>query len=172
MVQLTTMMRRFDSQGEKTGWTYIEIPADLVQKLKPGNRKEFKVKGKIDKHVIKRVSLLPMGGGVFIMPVNANMRKALGKRHGAMVKVELNEDKSEFIFDSDLMECLNDEPGAAGFFKTLPGSHQRYFSKWIDSAKTEQTKAKRIAQTVNALAKKQGYPEMLRALKKDRENGT
>jgi len=97
MVQLATMMKRFDRQGEKTGWTYIEIPADLAQKLKPGNRKEFKVKGKIDKHPINRVSLLPMGGGAFIMPVNGAMRKAIGKRHGAMVKVELTEDKSEFV---------------------------------------------------------------------------
>jgi uncharacterized protein DUF1905/bacteriocin resistance YdeI/OmpD-like protein len=172
MVQLTTMMKRFDSQGEKTGWTYIEIPADLAQKLKPGNRKEFKVKGKIDKHAIHRVSLLPMGGGAFIMPVNAAMRKAIGKRHGAMVKVELTEDKSEFIFNSDFIECLQDEPAAFDFFKTLPGSHQRYFSKWIDSAKTEQTKAKRIAQTVTALSKGHGYAEMLRALKKDKENWT
>lgn len=172
MVQLTTTMKRFDSQGEKTGWTYIEVPPDLVQKLKPGNRKEFKVKGKIDKHAINRVSLLPMGGGLFIMPVNAAMRKAIGKRHGAMVKLQLTEDRSEFVFNSDLMQCLSDEPAAFDFFETLPGSHQRYFSKWIDSAKTEQTKAKRIAQTVSALAKKRGYPEMLRALKNDRENWT
>jgi hypothetical protein len=172
MIQLATVMKRFDSQGEKTGWTYIEIPADLAQKLKPGNRKEFKVKGKIDKHAINRVSLLPMGGGTFIMPVNATMRKAIGKRHGAMVRVELTEDKSEFIFNNDLMECLHDEPAAFVFFKSLPGSHQRYFSKWIDSAKTEHTKAKRIAQTVTALTKGQGYADMLRALKKDKEDWT
>ena len=170
MIQLTTTMKRFDTQGEKTGWTYIEVPPDLAQKLKPGNRKEFKVKGKIDKHVLSRVSLLPMGGGIFIMPVNADMRKAIGKKHGAMVKLQLTEDRSEFVFNGDFMECLNDEPRALDFFKTLPGSHQRYFSKWIDSAKTEQTKAKRIAQAVNALAKKQGYPQMLHSLKDDREN--
>jgi hypothetical protein len=169
MVQFTDTMKRFDKQGEKTGWTYIEIPADLAQKLKPGNRKEFKVKGKLDNHIINRVSLLPLGGGGFIMAINAAMRKALGKRHGAMVKVQLAEDKSEFVFNKDFMECLADEPVAIKFFKTLPGSHQRYFSKWIDSAKTDQTKAKRIAQAVNALAKKQGYPEMMRSLKKEKE---
>ncbi|HEY7161735.1 MAG TPA: YdeI/OmpD-associated family protein, partial [Acidobacteriota bacterium] len=125
-----------------------------------------------DKHVLTRVSLLPIGGGIFIMPVNAGMRKAIGKKHGSMVKVELTEDKSEFVFNNDLMECLHDDPGALDFFKTLPGSHQRYFSKWIDSAKTEQTKAKRIAQAVIALAKKFGYGEMLRALKKDKEDWT
>jgi hypothetical protein len=169
MVQLTTIMKRFDKQGEKTGWTYIEIPSDVAQKLKPGNRKEFKVKGKLDRHIINRVSLLPMGGGAFIMPVNATMRKAIGKRHGAMVKVQLTEDKTEFVFNNDFMTCLADEPVAMKFFKTLPGSHQRYFSKWIDSAKTEPTRAKRIAQAVTALSKTHGYAEMLRALKKEND---
>lgn len=169
MIHFTATMKRFERQGEKTGWTFIEVAADLAQKLKPGNRKEFKVKGKLDSHSIYRVSLLPMGGGMFIMPVNAAMRKAIGKRHGAMVKVQLMEDKSEFVFDKDFMECLTDEPVALEFFKTLPGSHQRYFSKWVESAKTEQTRAKRIAQSVNGLSKKQGYPEMLRALKKERD---
>jgi hypothetical protein len=162
-------MKRFDRQGEKTGWTYIEIPADLAQKLKPGNRKEFKVKGKLDRHAINRVSLLPMGGGAFIMPINAAIRKAIGKRHGAMVKAMLTEDKSEFVFNKDLMDCLTDEPLAMKFFKSLAGSHQRYFSKWIDSAKTEPTKAKRIAQAVNGLAKRQDYGEMLRAVKREKE---
>ena len=103
------------------------------------------------------------------MPINALMRKAIGKRHGAMVDVQLTEDKSEFVFDKDFMDCLSEESRALEFFKTLSGSHQRYFSKWIESAKTDQTKAKRIAQAVNGLARNQGYPEMLRSLKKERE---
>jgi Domain of unknown function (DUF1905)/Bacteriocin-protection, YdeI or OmpD-Associated len=166
MVQYTTAIHRFEKQGEKTGWTYIEVPADLAQKIKPGNKKEFKVKGKLDKHTIKRVSLLPMGGGSFIMALNAALRKAIGKRHGAMVKVQLEADDSPFIFNADFIDCLNDEPEAQKFFQTLPGSHQRYFSKWIDDAKTEQTKTKRIALAVTALSKKQGYPEMIRSQNK------
>ena len=79
-----------------------------------------------------------------------------------MVKVKLEADDSAFIFNADFMKCLDFEPDAKKFFKTLTGSHQRYFSKWIDSAKTEPTKTKRIAMAVNALAKKWGYPQMLR----------
>jgi hypothetical protein len=169
MVRFTALMKRFDRQGEKTGWTYIEVPAELAQKLKPGNRKEFKVKGKLDNHTIARVSLFPLGGGGFIIAINAAMRKAIGKRHGASVKLQLEEDKSEFVFDKDFMNCLADEPAALDFFKTLPGSHQRYFSKWIQSAKTDQTRAKRIAQSVNALSKKLGYSEMMRALRMEKE---
>lgn len=163
MIRYTTTIHKYEAQGEKTGWTYIEIPADLAQKLKPGNRKEFKVRGKLDQFPIKRVSLLPVGGGRFIMALNAALRKSIGKRQGAMLNVQLVADDSAFVFNQDFMECLSDEPGAKKFFQTLPGSHQRYFSKWIDSAKTESTRTKRIVMTINALAKKWGYPEMLRA---------
>ena len=169
MVQFTATMKRFDRQGEKTGWTYIEIPADLAEQLKPGNKKEFKVKGKLDKHAIKRISLLPMGGGNFIMAVNAGMRKAIGKNYGAMVQVQLTEDTSEFIFNKDFMDCLSDDSPALKFFNSLAGSHQRYFSKWIDSAKTDETKAKRIAQALNALTRNQGFPEMMRAIKQAKQ---
>ncbi len=163
MVEFTATIKRFGSQGEKTGWTYFEVQPDLVQELKPGNRKEFKVKGRLDAHPVKRVSLLPMGGGLFIFVLNAALRKAIGKKHGAMVKVQFTEDKSEFVFNKDFMDCLNDEPTAKDFFQSLNGSHQRYFSKWIDDAKTEPTTVKRITMAVNALSKKWGYPEMLRA---------
>lgn len=163
MVRYSTTLLKFGQQGEKTGWTYVEIPADLAEKLKPGNKKEFKVKGRIDSLKLERVSLLPMGGGKFIMAVNATMRKAIGKTKGAMVKLELEEDKTAFVFNPDLIACLEDDPAAYDFFNTLPGSHQRYFSKWIDSAKTEPTKIKRITMAVNALSKKWGYAQMIRA---------
>ena len=162
-VKFTVTIYKFDKQGEKTGWTYFEVPADIAQQLKPGNKKEFKVKGKLDNYAINRVSLLPMGGGTFIMPLNAAMRKATGKKAGSMLKVQLEADDSEFVFNEDFMDCLADDPVAKQFFQSLPGSHQRYFSKWIDSAKTEPTRTKRIAMAINALAKEWGYAEMIRA---------
>jgi hypothetical protein len=166
MIQFTTTIRKFDKQGEKTGWTYIEIPADIAQQLKAGNKKSFRVKGKLDAFLITGVALLPMGGGAFIMPLNASMRKGMGKRYGAMLKVQLEEDKKPFQFNKDFMDCLADEPKALEFFKSLAGSHQRYFSKWIDDAKTEPTKTKRIALAVTSLAKKMDYGAMIRSQKK------
>jgi hypothetical protein len=165
MVKFTATIHKFAKQGEKTGWTYVEIPADIAQQLKPGNKREFKVKGKLDKHPVKRASLLPMGGGKFILPLNATIRKAIAKGQGAMLNLQLTADDSAFVFNKDFMDCLSDEPSAKTFFESLTGSHQRYFSKWIDDAKTEPTKTKRIAMAVNALAKKWGYPEMIRGNK-------
>ena len=85
MVLFSTTIHKFDKQGEKTGWTYLEIPADIAQQLVPGNKKSFRVKGKLDNHSIKGVALLPMGGGTFIMPLNSAMRKGIGKRQGAQL---------------------------------------------------------------------------------------
>ncbi len=163
MVQFTTTIRKFGEQGEKTGWTYIEVPAGVAQKIKPGNKKSFRVKGKLDSYTISGIALLPMGGGVFIMALNADMRRKIRKRQGALLQVQLLEDKKEFQFNNDFMVCLDDEPKAKVFFQTLTGSHQRYFSKWIDAAKTEPTRVKRITMAITALAKKWGYPEMLRS---------
>lgn len=167
MVQFTTTILQFAEQAEKTGWTYILVPPDIAEQLKPGWKKSFRVKGKLDSHSIKGVALLPHGGGNFIMAINADMRRGIKKRKGAMLKVQLQEDKTPLQLSPELMECLTDEPRALAFFNTLARSHQAYFSKWIESAKTEATKTKRIAQAVNGLSRKLGYGELIRSLREE-----
>jgi len=104
MVVFNTTILKFKEQGEKTGWTYIVIPADVARKIKPGTKKSFRVKGKLDDYPIRQVALLPMGGGEFILPLNAGMRKGIGKRHGAMLRVALEEDNKPLTLDPDLMD--------------------------------------------------------------------
>ena len=168
MIKFTTTILKFDEKGEKTGWTYIVIPVEQAQKLKPNFKKSFRVKGKLDNHAVKQVALIPMGEGDFIIPLNAEMRKALGKRRGAQLTVQLTADDAAFHFSKEMLECLEDEPKALENFKKLSGSEQKYFSKWIDSAKTADTKAKRILQMLNAMHKGYRYGEMVRALKANR----
>ncbi len=165
MVNFFARVLKFEKQGEKTGWTYVEIPADIAQKLKPGNKKSFRVKGLLDGFPVSRVALLPVGAGSFILPLNAAIRKGTGKKHGAMLRLQLTEDKKTIPLSRDLMDCLADEPAANKFFNKLPASHRQYFSKWIESAKTEPTKVKRISQTVAAMSAGLGFAEMLRAAK-------
>ena len=170
MISFTATIQRFDKKGEKTGWSFIEISAAYAKKLKPDTKTSFRVKGKLDQVTIKQIALIPMGDGKFIIPFNATMRKGTGKKHGDKIKVMLEPDESKFVMNADFVACLKDDPMANTFFKTLPAGHQRYFSKWIDSAKTTQTKTKRIVMAVNALAKKMGFPEMLREEKRNKLN--
>lgn len=165
MVKFTAVIKQFEQHGEKTGWTYIEVPADISGKIKPGNRKVFRVKGKLDEYPIKSVALMPMAGGGFIMPINAAMRKGTGKRKGAMLKLQLEEDADQLQLSPELLECLADEPRAKEYFDSLTYGHKNYFTKWIESAKKEPTKTKRIAQAVEALNKQMDFGAMLRTLK-------
>jgi hypothetical protein len=169
MIKFTAILKKFADQGEKTGWTYFEIPAELAEKLNPGVKKSYRVKGKLDEHAIKQVALVPMGEGNFIIAVNAAMRKGIGKRQGASVKVQLEMDTAEWKMNADFLACLEDEPRAMSFFKSLAPGHQRYFSNWIDSAKTEETRAKRIAASLNAMLKSMNYGEMIRAMKAEKD---
>lgn len=171
MVTFKAIILQFKEQGEKTGWSYIEIPAAVAAKLKPGNKKTFRVKGYLDEHPVEKVSLLPMGEGNFIMPVNQAMRKGTGKGKGATLKLRLETDEQPLVICADLLESLQYEPKALALFNRLPPGHRRYFSNWIDSAKTEPTRVKRIAQTVNAMAKGLDFGGMLRALKEEKERG-
>ena len=165
MIRFETLLKKFGNNGEKTGWTYFEIPAKLAGKIKPDTKKSFRIRGTFDKMKILGVATIPMGGGNFIVAVNAGMRKELKKVHSAKIIVSIEEDKKEYQLNKDFINCLKDEPAAAVFFNKMPPSHQKYYSKWIESAKTEQTKAKRIALAVNTLAKGMNYPEMLRSQK-------
>lgn len=169
MIQFTTTLYQFEEQGEKTGWTYIEITAEQAHQLKPNNKKSFRVKGKLDDYAIKGVALLPMGNGGFIMAVNAEMRKGIHKKKGAQIKVQLQLDKEGYQLNKEFIECINDEPAAKKYFESLAKGHQNYFSKWIESAKTEPTRTRRIAEAVTALSQQKGFPEMVRALKQKKD---
>jgi uncharacterized protein YdeI (YjbR/CyaY-like superfamily) len=108
-----------------------------------------------------------MGEGDFIMPFNAAMRKATRKRYGDTIKVSLEVDETALKISATLMECLEDDPDALEYFNKLPGSHRNYYSKWIETAKTDATKAKRIAHALNAFSKKISFPQMMQAQKKE-----
>ncbi len=170
MVQFRTTILQFGSQGEKTGWSYIRVSAAIAAKLKPGNKKSFRVKGRLDDYAFRGMALIPMGEGDFIMALKAEIRKVIRKGKGAAVKVQLEVDTVLLKPPKDLMECLADEPKALAFFNTLAPSHRNYFGKWVDSAKTDPTRARRIADTVTAMSKGMDYGQMIRSLKQDRKD--
>src|SRR6187431_645487 len=105
MIRFVAALLKFDKKGEKTGWTFIEISAKQAQTLKPDVKVSFRVKGTFDAYNFEKVAMLPMGDGKFIIPVNATMRKALGKKHGDKIKVVLEADDKKLPLSADLMAC-------------------------------------------------------------------
>lgn len=166
MIQFDATIKKFSEKGEKTGWTYIEIPAETAHQLKPGHKKTFRVKGELDNYAFEWAALLPMGSGNFILPLNKAMRQNIKKPVGETLHVQMSEDTRERPLAPELMLCLEDAPAARHYFLSLPRSHQRYFSNWITAAKTDDTKTRRITQAINALGRGLGFGEMIRMHKK------
>ncbi|MEJ2903351.1 YdeI/OmpD-associated family protein [Pedobacter panaciterrae] len=163
MVTFKAEIERFAEMGEKTGWTYVFIPLAIANMIKPDCRKSYRVKGRLDHIEIEGIALVPMGEGNFIMALNAGIRKQLKKDLGGVLELALEEDTTFKIeVPEDLEVCLSDEPHLLKNFLKQPKSHQNWYINWLNSAKTEATRTKRIVKIVLAMDKDWDFGTMMR----------
>jgi hypothetical protein len=85
MIELEQVLDKFGNKREKTTWTFAIIRANIANELKPNTKKLFRVKGYIDQLPIKQLALIPIGEGDFILPLNAVIRRQIGKESGDKV---------------------------------------------------------------------------------------
>lgn len=133
----------------KGGWTYAELP-----QVSPSKNAPFGwviVQGSIDGFAIKKYHLMPFGDGKLFLPVKKEIRKVIGKKEGDYVHVILFPDQEPIEIPEELKICLQDLPAAETFFNALSQSEQSNYIQWIFSAKREQTKVDRLAQTIDRL---------------------
>lgn len=163
MLTFQAQILKFNSNGEKSGWSYIEISRAFAQQLKSDYRRSFRVRGKIDQESVAGLALTPMGEGHFILALKASLRKKIGKEEGDIIRLELEEDTDfKMEIPRDLELCLCEDETWINRFLSLTKSHQHYFIKWINEAKTEITRTKRIALTVEAMEKQLDFGAMIR----------
>jgi hypothetical protein len=167
MISFQAEIERFETRGEKTGWSYVFIPAALANQLNPGCKKSYRIKGSLDNIAIEGLALTPMGEGDFILALKGALRKQLKKEAGAPLSVtlELHQDfKNEMPTEMEL--CLMEDPAHMQQFLSMPGSYQNYYINWFKSAKTETTKVKRLTMIVDAMARRLDFGQMIREQKR------
>ena len=111
------------------------------------------LKGTIDGFKISKYNMAPMSDGLFFLPIRTEIRKKIGKEAGETIEVILYPDHEPVKAPKELLECLADDPAALKFFNTLTDSNKKYYIEWIYSAKRVETKANRIAKTMDRLAR-------------------
>lgn len=132
------------------GGAYIEVPDAVVQAL--GGRGRVPVQATFD-GVAYAGSVVSMGGAK-VIGVRKDIRQQLGKEPGDGVTVTLRPDDAPraVTVADDLRRALVDG-GVDATFDGLSFSHQREYVTWIDEAKKAETRARRIAQTVERLGR-------------------
>ena len=166
MVVFEAEIERFSRMGEKTGWTYVFVPKAVAQQIKADCKKSYRVKGKLDQVNVSGMALVPMGEGDFIIALKTSLRRELKKEEGAVLHLELEEDLDFKIeMPDDLELCLSDDPQLLETFLKLPKSHRNYYINWLNTAKTEVTRTKRLTQIVVAMDQKMTFAEMIRSNK-------
>jgi hypothetical protein len=129
--------------------TGIPVPEDVVAALGPGKRPAVVIS--IGGHSY-RTTVAPMGGRFFVS-LSAEHRKAAGVAAGDEVDVGIEPDTAprEVTVPDDLAEALAGDAGAREFFDRLSYTHRKEWVRWIEEAKRPQTRATRVAKTVDSL---------------------
>lgn len=144
------VLKRIAQSGFKmSDLTYVLIP-DMATKQK-ASASLIRVRGFIDAYELKQFNLLPSKDGTMILPLNAAVRKKIGKKAGDWVHVVLFPDDSPVEIPDDFLACLLDSPKAHQFFLSLSDSNQKYYIDWIEGSKKMETKAERISRSIQRL---------------------
>jgi hypothetical protein len=133
--------------GTTTGF---QVPDELVNALGGGGRPKVKV---VVKGYEFRSSIARMGGSYWL-GMSAERRTAAGVAAGDLLDVEITLDNDERILDvpEDLALALAADPAAKSFWETLSYSKQQWHALQVTGAQAAETRAKRVAKSVQMLA--------------------
>ena len=134
--------------GGKTA-TGIEVPEDVVAALGSGSRPAVTVTigGHAYRTTVARMS------GRFLVPLSAENRTAAGVAAGDQVDVEIALDSGprEVTVPDDLAAALAHDDTARATYDGLSYTHRKEWVRWIEEAKKAETRATRLAKTVESL---------------------
>jgi hypothetical protein len=142
---------KFTAELESSGKTTagFEVPAEIVDKLGGGGHPKVSVT--VNGYTF-RTSIARMGGR-FMLGVSAERRTAAGVSAGDVLEVDVELDTAprEVDLPEEFAAALASDPAAQAFWQTLSYSKQQWHTLQISSAKTEETKVRRIEKSIAML---------------------
>ena len=140
-------------QGDKTA-TGIRIPPEIVEGLAAGKRPKVSV---TIRGFTYRSSIAVVDGA-YMVGVSAENRAGAGVAGGDEVDVDLELDTAprEVTEPADFAAALDAEPDARRTFEGLSYSNKSWHVSQVEGAKTDETRQRRIANSVETL--REGRP--------------
>jgi bacteriocin resistance YdeI/OmpD-like protein/uncharacterized protein DUF1905 len=141
-------MERFESaiDAPQPGGSAVVVPDEVVEALGGGVR--ARVKGTLN-GVEFRSNLMRYGGVVWLGVHKATM-EAADVSHGDPVTVEFELDDAPRVVEMPqaLQAALDADPDAKAKFDGLAFTHRKEFAQWVAEAKKEETRDRRVAETI------------------------
>jgi hypothetical protein len=136
-------------EGGGGGGAGVSFPYDVEKEF--GTRANVPVKATLD-GVPYTGSLMNCGMPNHILAVLKGTRERIGKGVGDTVEVEVWKDEAERTIETpkDLKVLLKSEALLASFEK-LSYTHRKEYVRWIEEAKKEETRQRRLAKCVEML---------------------
>jgi len=147
-------MQEFEGKLETAGgpgaWTTITLPRRVASMLGPGS--SVAVRGTIAGHPF-RSNAMPRGDGTSYLVVSKAMRSAAGVAAGDRVTVALERDDRprELELDTTFAAALRRSRRATTGWEALPPSARKQYASWIADAKTDATRERRIAKSIELI---------------------
>lgn len=133
-------------QGNNTG---IEVPPELIDELGAGKKPPVTVE--VNGFVYP--STVAVMGGRFLIPFSSDKRAATGLAGGDAIAVTLTLDTAPRTVEvpADLAATITDAGAGAAFEKLAPSARKAHVTN-VESAKTPETRERRITSIVAKLA--------------------
>jgi hypothetical protein len=130
--------------------TGFRVPGEVVEALGQGKKRPA-VTVTINGYTYR--STIAAYGDVSMLPLAAEHREAAGVAAGDEIEVELELDTAprEVELPADLAAALADEPEARAFYDSLSYSNKRWFALNVESAKTPETRQRRVEKSLAML---------------------
>jgi len=135
-----------EKMNAQMAFTYVEVPIDVEQEF--GTKGRVRVQGTVNGVAVDR-ALMPQKSGLHIIILGGEIRRAAGiKRVGDLVEVAFWKHPAPDQLDlpEELAETLDFLPEMKAAWDKLTPGMKRSMCHWVGSAKTEHTRAKRVAE--------------------------
>jgi hypothetical protein len=138
-------------QNAGGGGAFVEVPFDVEKAF---GSKRPKVKALIE-GVPYRGLLVRMGGPNHMLIILKGIREQIRKTFGDEIQVSVELDTEERVIEipKDLIKELKKDKEAKFFFDKLSYTHKREYVNWINEAKKEETRQRRVVKTIAMLKK-------------------
>jgi len=129
-------------------FTFVTIPFSPREVW--GTKPRYYVTGTINGIAVR--GTLGASGQDYFLRLGAAWLRDSGIQPGATLRVNLSlEGPQENNLAADIVTALSNSPTAKAFFDGLPTYYRKNYIRWIESAKREATRAKRIDDMVKLL---------------------